>query len=134
MTTPSDTIKGRIRAKRGVVRGQVVTAVGVLRTHLAERWTLNAPAEEVHLSRYQLIRAFDATIGTSPMAYLRWMCAEQMAQLLLSTDLPVAELARSAGWADANFASRCFHAHYAGALPLDVSKRSKSASPASSTS
>jgi transcriptional regulator GlxA family with amidase domain len=58
-------------AARGVVRGHVVTAIGVLRTRLTEPWTLDALADEVHLSRSQLVRSFDATTGLSPMAYLR---------------------------------------------------------------
>lgn len=45
---------------RGVVRGRVVTAVGVLYLRMAEPWTLDALANEVHLSRSQLVRAFDA--------------------------------------------------------------------------
>ena len=35
-----------------------------------------------------------------------------MARLLASTDLSVAEAARTVGWTDANCASRHFHAHY----------------------
>jgi transcriptional regulator GlxA family with amidase domain len=54
--------------RHGVVRGHVVTAVGVLRGRLAEPWTASSLAEEVHLSRSQLTRAFDATVGVSPMA------------------------------------------------------------------
>jgi AraC family transcriptional regulator len=69
-------------------------------------------AEEVHLSRSQLVRAFDATIGVGPMAYLRRMRVAQMARLLSTTDLSIAEAARSVGWVDANYASRCFHNRY----------------------
>jgi transcriptional regulator GlxA family with amidase domain len=49
-----------ILARHGVLRGHVVTAVGVLRNRLAEPWTLAALAKEVHLSRSQLVRSFDA--------------------------------------------------------------------------
>lgn len=49
-----------VAVRRGVVRGHVVTAVGVLRARLAEPWTLDALADEVHLSRSQLVRCFDA--------------------------------------------------------------------------
>lgn len=96
----------------GVVRGHVVTAVQILRTRLVEPWTLDALAHEVHLSRSQLVRAFDATTGMSPMAYLRQMRVERMARLLVSTDLTVAAVARTVGWDDSNYASRCFHAVY----------------------
>jgi transcriptional regulator GlxA family with amidase domain len=97
---------------RGVVRGHAVVAVRILRTRLAEPWTLNSLAEQVHLSRSQLVRAFDSTIGMSPMAYLRQIRVQHMASLLCGTDLSIAEVARTVGWADANYASRCFHIHY----------------------
>jgi transcriptional regulator GlxA family with amidase domain len=58
------------------------------------------------------VRVFDATVSTSPMAYLRQMRAERMARLLASTDLSIAEAARSVGWRNQFHASQCFHAHY----------------------
>ena len=54
-----------------VVRGHVVVAVNLLRTRLAEPWTLDALAGEVHLSRSQLVRSFDASYGVSPTEYRR---------------------------------------------------------------
>lgn len=95
---------------RGVVRGHVETAAGVLRDRLVEPWTLSMLAEEVHLSRSQLVRSFDATVSLSPMAHLRQMRVQRMARLLASTDLSVAEAARTVGWTDPFHASRCFHA------------------------
>jgi transcriptional regulator GlxA family with amidase domain len=109
-------------APHGVVRGHVVTAVGLLRDRLAEPWTLDTLAAEVHLSRSQLARAFDATVRTSPMAYLRQMRVERMARLLASTDLSVAEAARSVGWKNQFHASQCFHAHY-GLSPTEYRRR-----------
>ena len=106
----------------GVVRGHVVTAVGLLRDRLAEPWTLNSLAEEVHLSRSQLARSFDATVGTSPMAYLRQMRVERMARLLTSTDLSIARAARAVGWRNQFHASQCFHAHY-GVSPTSFRRR-----------
>jgi transcriptional regulator GlxA family with amidase domain len=79
---------------------------------MAEPWTLDALADEVHLSRSQLARSFAATVGASPMAYLRQMRVEQMARLLISTDLSIAEAARSVGWKNQFHASQCFHAHH----------------------
>ncbi len=106
----------------GVVRGHVVTAVRLLRARLAEPWTLGALAEDVYLSRSQLVRSFDAMVGMSPMAYLRHIRAEQMARLLASTDLSIAEAGRSVGWTDPNYASRCFHAAY-GLSPTEYRRR-----------
>jgi transcriptional regulator GlxA family with amidase domain len=115
-----------MRAQHGVVRSHVVVAVDMLRTHLAESWTLDALAGEVHLSRSQLARSFAATIRTSPMACLREMRAEQMARLLLSTDLFVAEAARSVGWKNQFHASQCFHVHY-GMSPTEFHRRQPAA-------
>lgn len=112
---------------RGVVRGHVVTAVRVLRDRMAEQWTLDALADEVHLSRSQLVRAFDATVETSPMAYLRQMRVKRMARLLVSTDLSVGEAARSVGWRNQFHASQCFHAHY-GVSPTEYRRRQTSSS------
>jgi AraC-like DNA-binding protein len=94
----------------------------VLRRRLVEPWTLALLAEEVHLSRSQLVRAFDATTGMSPMAFLRHMRVEQMARLLVSTDLSIADAARVVGWDDPNYASHCFHAHH-GISPTEFRRR-----------
>ena len=111
-----------VLVQRGVTRGHVVTAVGVLRDRLAEPWMLDTLAQEVHLSRSQLVRAFDATVRTSPMAYLRQMRVERMARLLTSTDLSVAEVARSVGWRNQFHASQCYHAAY-GVSPTEYRRR-----------
>lgn len=97
-------------AIHGALRGHVVSAVKVLRERIAEPWTDGSLAEEVHLSRSHLFRCFDATVGMSPLAYLRQMRVERMARLLASTDLSVAEVARAVGWTDPSYAARCFHA------------------------
>lgn len=105
-------------AAHGVVRGHVVTTVQILRTRLAEPWTLDTLAAEVHLSRPQLVRAFAAAVGTSPMAFLRRVRVERMARLLVSTDLSVAEAARAVGWSNQFRASQVFHTHYSLSLSL----------------
>lgn len=111
----------------GVVRGHVIAATDALRARMAEPWTLSSLAEEVHLSRSQLVRAFDAVVGMSPMAYLRRMRVERMARLLATTDLSVAEAARSVGWKNQFHASQCFHAQF-GVSPTEY-RRSHTAPP-----
>jgi transcriptional regulator GlxA family with amidase domain len=63
----------------------------------------------------------------SPMAYLRRMRVERMARLLTATDLSIAETARSVGWPDPDYASRCFHASY-GVSPTEY-RRGQPARP-----
>jgi Bacterial regulatory helix-turn-helix proteins, AraC family len=60
---------------RGVVRRASDAVLGILRERLAAPWALSALAQVAHLSRSQLVRALDATVGMSPMAYLRQMRA-----------------------------------------------------------
>jgi AraC-like DNA-binding protein len=67
-----------IHGVRGVVRGHAATGLGILRERLAELWTLGALAQEVHLYRSQLVRAFDTTVGISPMTGLRQMRVQQL--------------------------------------------------------
>lgn len=74
------------------------------------------------MSRSQLARSFAAAVGTSPMAYLRKMRVERMARLLASTELSIAEAARSVGWRNQFHASQCFHAHY-GVSPTEYRRR-----------
>ena len=105
-----------------MVRGHVVVAVKVLRDRIADPWTLDALADEVHLSRSQLVRSFDATVGMSPMAYLRQMRVERMARLLVSTDLSIAAAARSVGWKNQFHASQVFHGAY-GVSPTEFRRR-----------
>jgi len=50
-------------ASRGVTRGDVVAAVGVLRSPLSKRWTLKTVADDVHPSRSILY------VSTSEAAY-----------------------------------------------------------------
>lgn len=69
-------------------------------------------ADEVRLSRSQLVLAFDATGGLTSMACLQRMRDEQMARLLASSDLSIGEPAHAIGWTDPNYASRCFRARY----------------------
>jgi len=107
---------------RGIVHGHVVVAVNVLHSRLAEPWTLNSLAGEVHLSRSQVVRVFDATVGMPPMAHLRKIRVDQMARLLASTDLSVGEAARRVGWRNQFHASQCFHAHH-GISPTEYRRR-----------
>jgi AraC-like DNA-binding protein len=54
----------------GIVRGHAVIAIKLFRERIADPWTLDTPAQEVHLSRSQLVRSFDwaspRNVDTSP--------------------------------------------------------------------
>jgi AraC family L-rhamnose operon transcriptional activator RhaR len=92
--------------------GAVETATGLLRAKITEPWSLGRLAGEVHLSRSQIVRLFGVSVGLSPMAYLRELRAQRMAELLQWSDLSVANAARAVGWSDPNYASRCFRSRW----------------------
>jgi AraC-like DNA-binding protein len=45
----------------------------MLRDHLAKPWTPGSLPNVAHVSRSQLVRAFDAVTSLGPMAHLRLM-------------------------------------------------------------
>lgn len=57
-------------------------------------WTLDSLADEVHQSRSQLVRSFDATVGVRPIASLRQMRIRHMARLVVPADLSIAAAGR----------------------------------------
>lgn len=93
-------------------RREVVLAIALLRADLGRAWRIDELASEVALSGSQLARLFRAQIGVSPAALLRQLRADQMAELLATTKLGVAEIATAVGWNDAAVASRAFKQRY----------------------
>lgn len=93
-------------------RREVVLAIALLRADLGRDWRIDELASEVALSGSQLARLFRAQIGVSPAALLRQLRADQMADLLATTKLGVAEIATAVGWSDPAVASRAFKQQY----------------------
>lgn len=75
---------------------------------IARPWKITDLAEAVHLSPSQLRRVFTEAYGKSPIAYLTMVRAERMAELLRTTEDPIAVIAASVGWGDPDFAARQF--------------------------
>ena len=90
------------------LRAEAREVAAMLRGDLARRWSVVELAEAVHLSSSQLRRVFTEAFGKSPIAFLTMLRAERMAVLLRDTELPVADVAGSVGWVDADFAARQF--------------------------
>lgn len=90
------------------LRAEARDAIELLRNSPAERWTLSALAEAVHLSPSQLGRVFVDAYGKSPMTYLMTVRAEQLARLLRQTDLPIETAMRDVGWYSRGHAARLF--------------------------
>lgn len=78
---------------------RIAAAVQLLHAHPDQRWTLPKIAQSVGLSRSSFAEAFTAQIGMPPGTYLSRLRLERAAQLLSSGAIPIAEVARRAGYA-----------------------------------
>lgn len=90
------------------LRHEARQAAELLRADPARHWSLTDLANEVHLSKAQLGRVFVEAYGKSPIAYLTMLRTERMADLLRTSDTPIAVIAHEVGWGDADFAARQF--------------------------
>lgn len=79
-------------------------------SHLDESLTVERLAAAAHMSRRTFIRAFQASTGTTPAAWIRSRRLDEARRMLESTDLPVEQVAAACGFGNAvtlrqNFAS-----------------------------
>jgi AraC family transcriptional regulator, L-rhamnose operon transcriptional activator RhaR len=99
-------------APRGPNHPAVVSAMRIMESRLAHRWTLSELASSLHLTPGHLVRLFKSSTGLPPIAYLNRHRVEIAASLLLHTDDPVTHIAHGVGWADQNLFARRFKAHF----------------------
>lgn len=78
----------------------------------AADWDFPAEAERLHISYAHLRRVFKQLTGISPQRYLQQCRLTQAGELLLSTPLPIKEVARAVGIADLQYFTRIFRQHY----------------------
>ena len=90
----------------------VAQAMRLMESDFARPWTLHELSEALHLTPTYLVRLFTSTAGLPPIAYLSRHRAETAAAMLLHTDAPITQVARSVGWSDQNYFARRFRSHY----------------------
>jgi transcriptional regulator GlxA family with amidase domain len=66
--------------------------------HYARRLTVTGLARLAGLSRAHFIRAFEAKTGATPHRYLRARRVERACELLVTTAMPVTEIAAAVGF------------------------------------
>ncbi|SDS24826.1 AraC-type DNA-binding protein [Microlunatus soli] len=76
----------------------------------AHPWTIDELARRAGVSASHLHHQFAAQLGTSPLQWLTQYRTEQMAVQLAAGSRTVAEIGRSVGWPDPNYAARRFRA------------------------
>jgi len=94
-------------------------AVRRAREHLAANLTSPVSLDELsavaHLSRYHLLRVFQAAVGLPPHAYQNQLRVD-LGKGLLARGMPISRVAVEAGFADQSHFSRVFR-RYTGATP-----------------
>ncbi|MEI9980319.1 MAG: AraC family transcriptional regulator [Edaphobacter sp.] len=85
--------------------------------------TLASLASESGYSRSHFLRAFAASVGSSPHQYVMKVRLKYARELLISSSLSVAEIATHCGFASDAHLSRTFHSHYG--LPPSVFRRTR---------
>jgi AraC family transcriptional regulator len=95
--------------KGGLAPWQVRRLKAYIDANLAERITMHDLAALVQLSTSHLSRAFKRTFGTAPYAFVLRRRMEQAQQLMLTTKLPLCQIALECGLSDQAQFSRLFH-------------------------
>ncbi|MGO3153451.1 MAG: helix-turn-helix domain-containing protein [Galactobacter sp.] len=102
---------GRNLARReefAPLRAEARRADALLRTSIARRWTLEALAAEVHLSRSRMFTVFVEAYGKTPLAHLNMLRAEAMARLLRDSDMTIEAASKQVGWCSRSHAAKVF--------------------------
>ena len=79
-----------------------------LQEHLAEEISLSVLAEQFHLNPQYISQLFKSEIGVNFLTYLTNIRMEKAKKLLLTTDLPVAEVAEQCGYGDYRVFTKVF--------------------------
>jgi AraC-like DNA-binding protein len=103
-------------------------ALGILEGRFREDWTLPKLADEVGLSRGRLAALFSQEAGSSMHKRLTKVRIRHAEALLLSSDLPIGDIALECGFATIQHFSRVFKEVHR-QTPLEFRRRSLSVNP-----
>ena len=95
---------------RGLVTGNahVNRAVNYIRAHFQENITVQKMADHVNLNRSYLCTLFQDIMHISPQKFLTKFRMTRASEMLLHTDLPIAQIARACGYVDPLTFSKAF--------------------------
>ena len=93
----------------------------LLTVHMEKRWTVEELARKFLMNPTTLKKLFRATYGNSIAAHIREHRMERAAQLLLSTDLSLGEIAEKVGYSSQSKFTAAFKEYYH-MLPKDYRK------------
>lgn len=83
-------------------------AAGYLETHYDRMISLDKLADELHISKYHLLRSFSRTAGMTPNDYLTKIRLGRAIELLRRPDLSVSQIAEAVGFSSSSYFIRVF--------------------------
>lgn len=86
----------------------LLQATRLIQSQSFERFSLNAVAASLGISRMQLYRKFQAELGTTPIKYLTSLRLEKAKNLLTETDLTLDQISECCGYQNGFYLSRVF--------------------------
>jgi AraC family transcriptional regulator len=98
----------RMLASGGLAAWQERRAKEIMHSRLASRLTIADVARECRLTPSYFAKAFRRTTGRSPHQYLSHIRLEEAKSLLLSSSLPLADIALICGFGDQSYFTRVF--------------------------
>jgi AraC-like DNA-binding protein len=90
----------------------VAAAIRLFEMDISRSWKMDALAKAVYLNRSHLTRVFQRQVGLSPSSYLLNLRLDRAASLLLTTELPVFDVAARVGLADTSYFARRFRIRF----------------------
>ncbi|MCL6414496.1 GlxA family transcriptional regulator [Aestuariirhabdus sp. Z084] len=101
-----------LQARIGTSHTKLIEAVSLMEANIDEPLTTDDLAFHVGVSRRHLERLFKKHLQSVPSKYYLQMRLEKARQQLQQSDVPVAEVARSCGFATASHFSTTYRNHY----------------------
>lgn len=96
---------------------RIESAISYIDEHLDSAIRLDTLADTACMSKAYLIRMFRLGFGMTPMAYINRRRVEKAQLMLLTTEMPVKEIAYTLGFADNSYFNRLFK-KYTGHTPM----------------
>jgi AraC-like DNA-binding protein/mannose-6-phosphate isomerase-like protein (cupin superfamily) len=99
-------------AGSNVPAARVSRALDYIDKNFAERITLDELAAACHVSRRHFFRLFEQAVGVAPMEYLKKVRLQKAAEMLLTSESNVTEVAFACGFNDSNYFSSLYHKEF----------------------
>lgn len=100
---------------------RIKTMLSHIHSHYGSPLSTQSIAASASVSESECLRCFHATIGTTPIQYLKQYRIQQAAQSLLTTDSKISEIAEACGFQDMSYFTRTFREQM-GCVPSEYRK------------